>query len=112
MNERENNNTSENTEANKNNLQIILEHNKHGYIKADPKTNNDNQEQSTSKNTFKAETTSKQNNDKIKQIISVPTYVIKNITGRNAHRIKSIQTQNNVAMQTKYHEDRTQSLCI
>ena len=112
MNERENNNTSENAESNKNNLQTILEHNKHDYIKTDPKTSNDNQEQSTSKNTFKAETTSKRNNDKIIQIISVPTYLIGNIIGRNGHRIKSIQTQNNVIIQIKYHKNRTQSLCI
>ena len=98
MNERENNNTSENTETSKNNLQTILEHTKHDYIKTDPKTNKDNQEQSTSKNTFKAETTSKQNNDKIKQMISVPTYLIGNIIGRNGHRIKSIQTQKNVVI--------------
>ena len=111
-NERENKNTSENTETNKNNLQTLLKHNKHDYIKADPKTKNDNQEQSTSKNTFKAETTSKQNNDKIKEIISVPTYLIGNIIGQNGHRIKSIQTQNNVVLHTKYQEDRTQSLCI
>ena len=81
-------------------------------MKIDPKMNNDNQKQSTSKNTLKAETTSKQNNDKIKQIISVPAYLIGNIIGRNGHRIKSIQTQNNVVIQTKYREDRTQSLCI
>ena len=57
-------------------------------------------------------TTSKQNNDKIKQIISVPTYLIGNIIGRNGHRIKSIQTQNNVVIQTKYREDRNQLLYI
>ena len=51
LNERENNNTSKNTKTNKNNLQTVLEHNKHDYIKIDPKTNNDNQEQSTRKNT-------------------------------------------------------------
>ena len=39
-------------------------------------------------------------------------YLIGNIIGRNVHRIKCIQTQNNVVKQTKYHEDRTQSLCI
>ena len=67
MNERENNNnTSENTKTNKDSLQIIFEHNKHGYIKNDPKANDNNQEQSTSKNTFQAETTDKHNNDKIK----------------------------------------------
>ena len=66
LNERENNNTLENTKTNKDSLQTILEHNKHDYIKNDPKTNNDNQEQSTSTNTFKAETTDKHNNDKIK----------------------------------------------
>ena len=44
MNEKENN-TSENTKTNKNSLETILEHNKH---EIDPKTNNDNQEQSTS----------------------------------------------------------------
>ena len=38
-------NTSENTKTNKNSLETILEHNKH---EIDPKTNNDNQEQSTS----------------------------------------------------------------
>ena len=37
LNERENNNTSENTENNKNNLQTILEHNTHDYNKTDPK---------------------------------------------------------------------------
>ena len=66
LNERENNNTSENTKTNKNNLQTILEHNKHDYIEIDPKTNNHDQEQSGSKNNSKAETTNKQNNDKIK----------------------------------------------
>ena len=100
------------TKTNKNNLQTILEHNKHGYIKIDPKTNNDNQEQSTSKNALKAETTCKQNNDKIKQIISVPTYLIGNIIWRNGHRIKSIQTQSNVVIQTKYRKDRNQLLYI
>ena len=75
-------------------------------MKIDPKTNSDNQEQLTSKNTLKAETPSKQNNDKIKQIISVPTYLIRNIIGQNGHRIKFIQTQNNVVIQTKYREDR------
>ena len=44
--------------------------------------------------------------------MSVPIYLIGNIVGRNGHRIKSIQTQNNVVIQTKYREDRTQSLCI
>ena len=44
LNEKENN-TSENTKTNKNSLETILEHNKH---EIDPKTNNDNQEQSTS----------------------------------------------------------------
>ena len=102
LNEGGNDDTSENTKTNKNNLQTILEHNKHDYMKIDPKMNNDNQKQSTSKNTLKAETTSKQNNDKIKQIISVPAYLIGNIIGRNGHRIKSIQTQNNVVIQTKY----------
>ena len=67
-------------------------------FKTDPKTNNDNQEQSTSKGTFKAETTDKHNNDKIKQIISVPTYLIGNIIGQNDRRIKCIQTQNNVVI--------------
>ena len=110
MNERENDNTSENTKTNKNNLQTILEQNKHDYIKIDPKANNDNQEQSTSTNTLKAETTSKQNNAKIKQIISVSTYLIGNIIGQNSHRIKSIQTQNNVVIQTKYRKNRTQPL--
>ena len=38
-------NTSENTKTNKNSLETILEHNKY---EIDPKTNNDNQEQSTS----------------------------------------------------------------
>ena len=102
LNEGGNDDTSENTKTNKNNLQTILEHNKHDYMKIDPKSNNDNQEQSTSKNALKAETTCKQNNDKIKQIISVPTYLIGNIIWRNGHRIKSIQTQNNVVIQTKY----------
>ena len=51
--------------TNKDNLQTILEHNKHNQIKNNPKTNNDNQEQSTSKNAFKEETTTKHNNDKI-----------------------------------------------
>ena len=83
MNERENNNTSENTKTNKDSFKTILEHNKHDYIKTDPKTNNDNHEQSTSKDTFKAETTDKHSNDKIKQIISVPTYLIGNIIGQN-----------------------------
>ena len=50
-------------------------------MKIDPKMNNDNQEQSTSKNTLNAETTSKQNNDKIKQIISIPTYLTGNTIG-------------------------------
>ena len=81
-------------------------------MKIDPKTNSDNQEQLTSKNTLKAETPSKQNNDKIKQIILVPTYLIRNIIGQNGHRIKFIQTQNNVVIQTKYCEDRNQSLCM
>ena len=81
MNERENNNTSENTKTNKGSLQTLLEHDKHDYIKNDPKINNDNQEQSTSKNTFKAGTTDKHNNDKIKQVISLPTYLIGNIIG-------------------------------
>ena len=112
MNERGNNDASENTQTDKNNLQTILERNKHDYIKIDPKMNNDSQEQSTSKNAVKAETTSKQNNDKIKQIISVPTYLIGNIIWRNGHRIKSIQTQNNVVIQTKYRKDRNQSLYI
>ena len=112
MNERENNNTSENTKTNKDSLQTMLDHNKRDYIKNDPKTNNDNQEQSTSKNTFKAKTTDKHNNDKIKQTVSVLTYLIGNIIGRSGHRIKCIQTQNNVIIQTKYREGRTQSLCI
>ena len=112
LNERGSNDTSDNTKTNKNNIQTILEHNKHDYMKIDPKTNNDNQEQSTSKNTLKAETKTKQNNDKIKQIISVPTYLIGNIVGRNGHRIKSIQTQSNVVIQAKYCQDRNQSLCI
>ena len=112
MNERENNNTSENTKTNKDSLQTMLDHNKCDYIKNDPKTNNDNQEQSTSKNTFKAKTADKHNNDKIKQTVSVLTYLIGNIIGRNGHRIKCIQTQNNVIIQTKYREGRTQSLCI
>ena len=43
LNERENNNTSENAESNQNNSQTILEHNKHDYIKTDPKASNDNQ---------------------------------------------------------------------
>ena len=81
-------------------------------MKIDPKMNNDNQEQSTSKNTLNAETTSKQNNDKIKQIISIPTYLIGNTIGWNGHRIKSIQTQNNVVIQTKYRKNRNQSICI
>ena len=98
LNERENNNTSENTKTNKDSFKTILEHNKLDYIKTDPKTNNDNQEQSTSKGTFKAETTDKHNNDKIKQIISVPTYLIGNIIGQNDRRIKCIQTQNNVVI--------------
>ena len=71
-------------------------------MKIDPKMNDDNQEQSTNKNDLKAETTSKQNNDKIKQIISVLAYLIGNIIGRNGHSIKSIQTQKNVVIQTKY----------
>ena len=112
MNEGGNDDTSENTKTNKNNLQTILEHKKHDYMKIDTKTNNHNQEQSTSRNTLKAETTSKQNNDKIKQIISVPTHLIGNIIGWNGHRIKSVQTQNNVVIPTKYREDRNQSLCI
>ena len=33
MNERENDNTTENNETNKNNLQTILEQNKHDYMK-------------------------------------------------------------------------------
>ena len=78
-------------------------------MKIDPKTNNDNQEQSTSRNTVKLETTSEQNNDKTKQIISVPTYLIGNTIGQNGHRIKSIQTQNNVVIQSKYREERNQS---
>lgn len=72
-NERENNQTSENTKTNENNLQSILEHNKHDYINEDPKTNNHNQKQLTSKNTCKTETNNKQINDKIKEIISVST---------------------------------------
>ena len=65
MNERGNDDTSENIKTNKNNSQTILEYNKHDYLKIDTKTNNDNQEQSTSRNTLKAETTNKQNNEKI-----------------------------------------------
>lgn len=52
---RENNNISENTKTAKIINQTILDHNKHDYINKDPKSNNDNQEQSTSKNTFDAE---------------------------------------------------------
>ena len=44
--------------------------------------------------------------------MSVPIYLIRNIVGRNGHRTKSLQTQNNVVIQTKYREERTQSLCI
>ena len=70
-------------------------------MKIDQKTNNNNQEQSTSRSTLnKAETTNKQNNDKSKQIISVRTYLTKNTIRQNGHRIKSIQTQNNVVIQT------------
>ena len=54
LNDRGNNDPSENTKTNKNNVQKILEHNRHDYMKIDSKTNNDNQEQSTSKNTLKA----------------------------------------------------------
>ena len=94
MNESENDNSSENTKTNKDNLQKLLEHNKHDYIKNHPKTNNKNQEKSTSKSPFKVETAKKQDNDKIKQIISVPTYLIRNKIGQNGYKIKTIQTQN------------------
>ena len=43
LNERGNDDTSENNKTNKNNLQTILEHNKHDYMEIDPKMNNDNQ---------------------------------------------------------------------
>ena len=64
-----------------------MTNNKHDYNNKDPKTNNDNQEQSIGKNTFKAETKIKQNNNEIKQIISFLRYPIGNIIERNGNKV-------------------------
>ena len=107
-----NNNKSENTKTSKNNLQTILEHNKHDYINIDPKINNDNQEQSTNRNNSRPKQQANKNNNKLKQLISVLKYLIGNTIGRNGNWIKPIQTQNNVIIQIKYCKDRTESLSI
>ena len=80
-----NNNKSENTKTSKNNLQTILEHNKHDYINIDPKINNDNQEQSTNRNNSRPKQQANKNNNKLKQLISVLKYLIGNTIGRNGN---------------------------